>query len=249
MKRAIVIGASSGIGREVSKLLAAEGWRLGVAARRSELLTNLENDYPNQITTMHIDVTADDAPTRLLNLIKNIGGVNLFVYCAGIGRQNPQLDKSIEAATVDTNVRGFTIMIDTVFNYMAENSGGDIVVISSIAGVKGLGVAPSYSATKAYQNTYIQALEQLSNMRRLHIRFTDVRPGFVDTPLLGNGNRYPMLMNATDVARVIVDSADKHRHVVITDWRYRLLVFLWKLVPACVWRRMNICVKHAEQQQ
>ena len=128
----------------------------------------------------------------------------------------------------------------TIFNYMAENLGGDIAVISSIAGTKGLGVAPSYSATKAFQNTYIQALEQLSNMRRLHIRFTDIRPGFVDTDLLSGSGRYPMLMQKEAVAREMLRAVYAHRHVHVIDWRYRLLVFAWRLMPRWLWRRMNI---------
>ena len=243
MKRAVVIGASSGIGREVSKILLSEGWHVGLAARRVELLDELKAEAQGQALTAGIDVTAPDAPHRLLDLIEAMGGASLFVYCAGIGKQNTELDVDIEAATVETNVKAFTVMIDTIFNYMADNSGGDIVVVSSIAGTKGLGVAPSYSATKAYQNTYIQALEQLSNMRRLHIRFTDIRPGFVDTPLLTGGGNYPLLMNPADVARSIVRAAMYHRHVAIIDWRYRLLVFMWRLIPNRIWRRLNIRTK------
>ena len=127
-----------------------------------------------------------------------------------------------------------------MFNYMAGNLGGDIAVVSSIAGTKGLGVAPSYSATKAYQNTYIQALEQLSNMRRLHIRFTDIRPGFVDTDLLAGSGNYPMLMDKADVARELLRAVMSHRHVHVIDWRYRILVFFWRLIPDRLWRKLNI---------
>lgn len=239
MKRAVIIGASSGIGREVGKLLLADGWLVGVAARREDKLLELKNEYPDMVEVMRIDVTSEEAPQCLLELIKRMGGINLFFYASGVGQQNSSLDIKAESHTVDVNVSGFTRMIDTAFNYMAENMGGDIAVISSIAGTKGLGVAPSYSATKAYQNTYIQALEQLSNMRRLHIRFTDIRPGFVDTPLL-TGGHYPMLMDAVFVARKIVDAVNKHKHVVIIDWRYRLLVFFWRLIPCRIWRRLNI---------
>lgn len=239
MKRAVVIGASSGIGREVGKLLLADGWFVGVAARREDKLLELKSEHPDMVEVMRIDVTSEDTPQRLLELIKKIGGINLFFYASGVGQQNAMLDIKAEADTVDVNVAGFTRMIGTAFNYMAVNMGGNIAVISSIAGTKGLGVAPSYSATKAYQNTYIQALEQLSNMRRLHIRFTDIRPGFVDTPLL-TGGHYPMLMDATFVARKIVDAVNNHKHVVIIDWRYRLLVFFWRLIPRMIWRRLNI---------
>lgn len=240
MKRAIVIGASSGIGREVAKLLLADGWFVGIAARREDLLMEVKAINPGMIEVMRIDVTAADAQERLLELAKRLGGVNLFVYCSGIGKQNPELDTGLELTTVDVNVKGFTAMIGTIFNYMAENLGGDIAVISSIAGTKGLGVAPSYSATKAFQNTYIQALEQLSNMRRLHIRFTDIRPGFVDTDLLSGSGRYPMLMQKEAVAREMLRAVYAHRHVHVIDWRYRLLVFAWRLMPRWLWRRMNI---------
>lgn len=240
MKRAIVIGASSGIGREVAKLLLADGWLVGIAARREDLLMEVKAINPGMIEVMRIDVTAADAQERLLELAKRLGGVNLFVYCSGIGKQNPELDTGVELTTVDVNVKGFTAMIGTIFNYMAENLGGDIAVISSIAGTKGLGVAPSYSATKTFQNTYIQALEQLSNMRRLHIRFTDIRPGFVDTDLLSGSGRYPMLMQKEAVAREMLRAVYAHRHVHVIDWRYRLLVFAWRLMPRWLWRRMNI---------
>ena len=243
MKRAIIIGASSGIGREVAKLLLADGWYVGVAARRADLLAELKASAPSQVTAARIDVTADDAAGRLLDLVRELGGVSLFVYCAGVGKQNMQLDGSVELATAVVNVKGFTCLLDAMFNYMAANQGGDIAVITSIAGTKGLGAAPAYSATKAYQATYIQALEQLSNMRRLHIRFTDIRPGFVDTDLLAGGGRYPMLMDKTAVAREIVRAVKAHRHVHLIDWRYRLLVALWRLIPGRLWRKLNIRTK------
>jgi len=243
MKRAVIIGASSGIGREVCKILLAEGWFVGIAARREDKLLEIKEHKPDMVEVMPIDVTSADAPQRLLALVGKMGGVNLFFYASGVGRQNTALDVKTEMDTVDVNVAGFTRMVGTIFNYMAGNLGGDIAVISSIAGTKGLGAAPSYSATKAYQNTYIQALEQLSNMRRLHIRFTDIRPGFVDTPLLSGDSRYPMLMDPAFVARKIVYAITRHRHVSIIDWRYRLLVFFWRLIPRRIWRRMNVGLK------
>ena len=82
MKRAIIIGASSGIGREVAKLLLADGWYVGVAARRADLLAELKASAPSQVTAARIDVTADDAACRLLDLVGELGGVSLFVYCA-----------------------------------------------------------------------------------------------------------------------------------------------------------------------
>ena len=239
MKRAIIIGASSGMGREVARILLAEGWRIGVAARRTAPLRELEIANPKQVVSADIDVNDEEAPAKLLSLIERLGGIDLYFHAAGVGWQNPQLDLTVELDTVRTNGMGFTRLVDTAFGYMATHGGGHIAVISSIAGTKGLGPAPAYSATKAFQNTYIQALEQLANARRLPIRFTDIRPGFVDTPLLA-GVHYPMLMSSTAVARQIVRAVNRRRHVRVIDWRYRVLVFFWRLIPNVVWRRLAL---------
>ena len=204
MKRAIIIGASSGMGKEVSKLLLADGWQIGIAARRTEALEALKAMQPDAVTTATIDVMADDAPQRLEQLITDNGGMDLFFLASGIGKQNPNLDSEIELRTVATNGMGFTRMVDTAFNWFANHGGkGHIAVISSIAGVKGLGMAPSYSATKAFQNKYIEALQQLAHMRKLDITFTDIRPGFVKTDLLNDGKSYPLLMNKEYVYHLI----------------------------------------------
>lgn len=233
MKRAVVVGASSGIGREVALLLRERGWMVGVAARREELLSDFD-------VTAQIDVTTVDAGQRLLNLVERLGGMDLYFHASGVGHQNRELHEDIEMQTVDTNGMGFTRLVGTAYRYMAEHGGGHIAVISSIAGTKGLGPAPSYSATKALQNTYIQALEQLANARRLNIRFSDFRPGFVATDLLNDGHHYPLLLNKERVARDMVHSIECGRHVRVIDWRWRAITCLWRCIPRCLWRRMKL---------
>ena len=128
MKRAIVLGASSGIGREVAGLLLADGWAVGVAARREDKLLEIKSACPDKVEVMRIDVTDPSASGLLLELARRLGCVSLFVYCSGIGRQNAGLEQEVELATVDVNVKGFTAMVGVMFNYMAANSGGHIVV-------------------------------------------------------------------------------------------------------------------------
>lgn len=237
------MGASSGMGREVARLLLARGWQVGVAARRADELERLRAEYPEQTSVAVIDVTDDAAADQLLDLADRMGGMDLYFHSAGIGKQNPAVDADIELRTVATNGMGFTRMIDAAFAYMAAHGGGHIAAITSVAGTKGLGVAPSYSATKAFQNTYLQALEQLANMRRLGIRFTDIRPGFVATDLLDGQHHYPMLMPVQATARQIVKAVTAGRHVAVVDWRYRAMVALWRRVPRCIWRHLPIKAK------
>ena len=181
VKRIIIIGATSGIGYEVAKIYWKRGYQLGLAGRRVDRLEEFRKQDPEHIRIKQLDVTAEDAADRLDELIRDLGGMVIFLLSSGIGNQNKYLDTSIEQATIQTNVTGFTRMVLAAYRYFSSQGGGHISVISSIAGTKGLGVAPSYSATKRYQNIYIDALAQLSRMEKQPITFTDIRPGFVRT--------------------------------------------------------------------
>ena len=239
--KAIIVGASSGIGLEVAKLLLADGWHIGIAARREEALLELKKTAPERVEVMAIDITHPDAGERLLTLVRQLGGMDLYFHSSGIGKQNRTLEPDIELQTMDTNAIGFTRMIGTAYRYFAEQGKGHIAAITSIAGTKGLGPAPAYSATKALQATYLQALEQQARQRGLHdIHFTDIRPGFVDTALLSGSFRYPMMLRPESVARDIVSSIRKRRHVRVIDARYRVLTFFWRLVPNFIWRRLRL---------
>lgn len=240
MRRVVIIGASSGIGKEVANLYLNRGYHVGIAARREDRLLAIKQQAPERVVTATIDVTADDAPWRLRSLIQELGGMDLFFYASGIGKQNRTLEPGIELDTMNTNAVGFTRMVGEAYRYFAENGGGHIAAITSIAGTKGLGPAPAYSATKAMQNVYLQSLEQQANARELKIRFTDIRPGFVDTDLLAGDFRYPLMLKPDKVARHIVRAVDHHRHIAVIDWKYAIITALWRRLPRALWRRLRL---------
>ena len=235
MSKIVIVGASSGIGLEVARLFIQRGWTVGVAARRLDLLQTIGAADVEQI-----DVTSVDAPDKLMQLVERMGGMDLFFYASGIGKQNRELTPDIELATVETNGMGFTRMIGCAYRYFAQQGRGHIAAITSIAGTKGLGPAPAYSATKAMQNVYLQALEQQANARKLDIRFTDIRPGFVDTALLSGSFHYPMMLKPQAVAREIVSAVEHNKHIRVIDWKYRLLTALWRRIPRCIWRKIKL---------
>ena len=239
-KRAVIMGASSGLGFEISRLLLERGYRIGIAARRSDRLQALKHTAPDRVVTACIDVTSPQAPAQLEELIARLGGIDLYMHVAGIGSQNMELQEHIELETVQTNAMGFVRMIGAAYRHMALHGGGHIAAISSIAGTKGLGPAPAYSATKALQSTYIEALDQQARLRKLNITFTDIRPGFVHTDLLNDGKNYPVLMDCGSTAQLIVKAVTARRVVKVVDWRYRLLTCAWKLLPRWMWVRMPI---------
>ncbi len=242
VKRIVIVGATSGIGLEVARVCIRRGWRIGAAGRRTEALEALRASAPEQVAVRDIDVTAADAPQRLQQLIDELGGMDIYLHCAGIGSRNTALDPAIEIATLATNGEGFVRMITTAFDYFRERDHGHLAAITSIAGTRGLGSAPAYSATKRMQNTYLDALAQLAQMERRDIRITDIRPGFVATPLLRD-ERYPMLMRPQRVAERIVKALVRERRSIVIDRRYALLVFFWKLIPEWLWERLLIRMK------
>ena len=258
-KKAIVMGATSGIGMEVAKLLAAKGWQVGIAGRRIERLQALISD--NKATLQNgnitdskttpqggityyqqIDVTSAEASSQLLELIDKLGGMDLYFHSSGIGWQNNSLDIEKELKTVKTNGLGFTRMVDTAFNWFVHHQSSQkarIACITSIAGTKGLGAAPAYSATKRFQNHYLECLSQQARIRHLPISITDIRPGFVKTDLIA-GSTYPLQLQPEDVAKHIVRAIEKGKEVKVIDWRYAILVFFWRLIPRVLWTRLRI---------
>ena len=148
---AIVMGATSGIGREVALELARRGWLVGIAGRRTERLAALQAAAEGIVATAQIDITRPDALEQLDRLVAATGGMDLYFHSSGIGWQNLSLEEEKELQTVATNGMGFVRMVGHAFNRLKQNGGGRIACISSIAGTKGLGAAPAYSSTKRFQ--------------------------------------------------------------------------------------------------
>lgn len=252
------MGATSGIGQEVARLLAANGYEVGIAGRREERLVQMAQATHGIVAHRQIDVTKEDAPTELYKLIEELGGMDLYFHSSGIGWENVALDPDKELKTVETNGVGFVRMVSAAYNWFAEQKADEakqraeeaeqrasdkerkarIACITSIARTRGLGAAPAYSATKRMQAHYLECLSQQARMRHLNIGITDIRPGFVATDLIA-GSHFPLQLKAEDVARTIVRAIEQGREVVTIDWRYRLLVAAWQLIPRWLWVRLT----------
>lgn len=239
-RNAIVMGATSGLGRAIAVRLAQMGWRVAVAGRREPLLKQLCDEQEGVVMYRCIDITSDEAEELLLSLVNDMGGMDMYLHCSGIGYHNNGVDSSLELSTVVTNGVGFVKMVSCAYHYFSNHlKGGHIAVVSSIAGTRGLGAAPAYSATKRFQNCYIDALVQNAYMRRTGVTFTDVRPGFIDTDLL-KGRRYPLLMSVDKASEKIVNAVVARKRRVVVDWKYRFVVCAWRLIPQFIWERMHI---------
>src|SRR6202044_3279933 len=126
MKKIIIIGATSGIGRELAKLYAGLGWLVGASGRRQDLLYTLQLEYPNNIITECFDVTANESINHLQSLVTKMDGMDLLVYNSGFGDPSETLDWETDKMTVDTNVNGFIEIVNYSFNFFVEQGHGHI---------------------------------------------------------------------------------------------------------------------------
>lgn len=241
----VIIGASSGIGRQIAEIYARRGAKLWLCARRQELLRELAYKYPGQVAHSYLDVNAVKVGLFFFKILCQAGKVDLIINCVSIGEYTPEIDLKVDHETVITNCHGFAIIADLAVMYLEKfcDGRGQFAAITSIAGVRTIGVALSYSASKRFQTAYLEGLEQVVRLNKLDISITDIRPGFVDTDLLDKDHNYPMKMSPEKVARAAVRAIDRRRRVAIIDWRYRILVALWRLIPRALWIRLPIHLK------
>ena len=242
-KKVIVIGASSGIGRSLAEYYAKAGCLVGIAARREENLKEIRGLYPHNIHYAVMDAAEDNASELLCSLVEIIGGADLVIYCSGAGKYSQVLDSVVEHQTVDVNVKGFVNIVVTAFNYFVENRGKgnvipQIVTVSSVASVKGLGPTPSYSATKRFQTIYFEALEQRAHKIGLDITLTSVLPGFINTDFISR--KYPFTMQLPYAVKCIVNAIEKRKRKTVIDWKWSVIVFFMKLIPSFLWRRIEV---------
>ncbi len=235
------MGATSGIGLQVAIRLALMGWKVGAAGRNSEALRRLKARFPESVETETIDITADDAPGRLGDLIAKLGEMDTYFHVSGVGYENPRLDPAVTLRTIETNVTGFARMIDAAYAYFRDfNPHGHIAAVTSVAGTRGIGPMAAYSSSKKFGQTYLEALRQLACSQGLHLKITDIRPGWIHTPLIDKDKIYPMAMTLDYATPRIVSSLLRKSAVSYIDWRWRIACALMRLVPACLWQRLPL---------
>lgn len=243
MKKIIVIGASSGLGARIATDFARLGLRVGIAARREDRLKDIKALYPDRIAYQTIDVTAPDAVERFYNLIELIDGMDILLFASGIGFQDPELKDSTLTDTLQTNVVGFARIIAAAYKYFRDTANlhpGQIAAITSVAGTKGIGVAAAYSSSKRFQQMFLNSLEQLAYRQQVNVKFTDIRPGFVRTPILNDDKDYPMIMSVDYAAPLIEKAVLKRKRVAVIDSRWLIVNTLWRMIPQCLWKHISL---------
>jgi short-subunit dehydrogenase len=237
MQKILIIGATSGIGRELARQYAGAGHLVGATGRRQELLYTLQLEFPNQIVTECYDVTGSEATAHLEALVRKLGGLDLLIYNAGFGDLKETLDWAVDKETVDLSVNGFLEAAHYGWRYFTAQGHGHLAVTSSIASIRGNRYSPAYSASKAFQSTYCEGLSIKARRLKIPLYVTDIQPGFVDTKM-AKGPKF-WVAPVEKAARQIVMALEKKKRRVYITRRWWLVAKVFKWIPAWIYYRVG----------
>ena len=222
----LIIGATSGIGYELWKHYTMTGNTVAITGRRNELLQQQIKDNPDNTIAFQCDIAdLSSFDFMLKNVMSKFGHLDLAIICAGVGELNPELELSNELATISVNVNGWTNAVDSIYKIFEKQRSGHLVVITSVGGLQPTPIAPSYSASKAFQINYIKSLQQKSKGTSLVV--TEIRPGLVKTRM-AKGEGLFWVMPLDRVVNEIIRAIAKNRRLKIVTSRWRIINFLLK---------------------
>ena len=233
----IIIGATSGIGNGLLKRYAVFGNTVGILGRRKAILKELEEFYPSNVITCAADISKQEEVSKAIKyFLLRIQTVDLVIVCSGVGELNPLLDFNIEYPTLLTNVVGWTHVIDSFYEILVRQGFGHLVAITSIGGLRGEPQAPAYSASKAFQINYMEALRKKA-YKDGRICVTDIRPGLVNTRMAKGENLFWVMPLEKVVSQIIKAIRQKRSKAYVTK-RWHILAIINKILPYSLFKRI-----------
>ena len=222
----VIIGATSGIGKALFEKYANENNRIGIIGRRAHLLDELFQKYPSKTIPAKADITNLEEIEQTINTLhKELEHIDIAIVCSGVGDINVTLDYAVERPAIDTNVVGWTFTIDMFYHIFEQQGSGYLVAVTSAGGLRGEPMAPAYSATKAYQINYMEALRKKAFKKGGNIVVTDIRPGLVDTGM-AKGEGLFWVMPVKKVASEIIAAIKKKKSKAYVTRRWHILAII-----------------------
>ena len=234
----IIIGATSGIGKALFENYVTKDNIVAIVGRRTKLLEQLQKEHPSNTIIATADVTNRlEIGHTIESLLQELRQIDMAIVCSGVGEINPLLDYTIEKPTIETNVMGWTFVTDMLYNIFEHQKQGHLIAITSVGGLRGEPMSPAYSASKAYQINYMEALRKKAFKDNGNILVTDIRPGLVDTAM-AKGDGLFWVMPVEKVAKQICHAIQKHKSMAYVTTRWHILASIIKMLPYWIYKRM-----------
>jgi short-subunit dehydrogenase len=238
-KKAIITGATSGIGRALAIEMHRKGYAVGATGRRLNRLQTLKEKRGNRLFIQQMDVTnMDNAVSKLDELASRMDGLDIIVLNAGISNLNEGDGRENDLRVIDVNIRGFANLAAHCYNLFEKQGHGQLVGVSSVASLFGWGQSASYNASKAFVNTYLQGYRQKANHTDADITVTNLIPGFVESEITEDRDGLFWVAPAKKAAQQMLRAIESRRNTAYITHRWRLIAWLIKLSPQWFWDRL-----------
>lgn len=238
MKNAIVIGATSGIGKALTTCLLKKGWQVGITGRRLALLNELKTTAPDQVICQSQDIQdLEESPKAITQLWSVLGKIDLVIVSSGMAHLNRNFQWDPEWESIQTNVVGTARVYQQVYDHFKVQGYGHLVGISSIASIRGNRHSPSYGASKAFQANYLEALRCMSKKQKQNIDITDIQPGFVDTAM-AKGEGLFWVASTEKAAHQMLRAIQRKKRKVYVSKRWSIIALLLKILPSTLYERI-----------
>lgn len=235
MKKIVIIGATSGIGKALAELYANGNAEIVIVGRREDKLQEIAATDPGKYIYKVCDISNTDMLTDSLDdIVDQLGRINLMIIAAGAGELNSELSFQVEEISLKTNIIGWTCLVDWTVKLFEKQGFGHLVSISSVGGLRGSGIAPAYNAAKAFQINYIEGIRQKVNKTKNKIFVTDIRPGFVDTAM-AKGDDLFWVASVEKASKQIYAAIQKKKKIVYITKRWILIAWILKLIPSSLY--------------
>lgn len=239
MKRVIITGATSGIGRELALQLSAKGYKVGLTGRRTERLQELKEEIGELAHIRTLDVTDHEQAEKVYNeLLEEMGGMDIMILNAGMGRIQMLPPWEAESKIIELNALAFAHGCHFAFDYFRNRDEGQIVGMSSMAALLAFRSAAAYTASKHFISNYMTSYRQKAKRVNGDIAITEIRPGYVWTEMTERSKGMFWVATVEKAVRQMVTGIEKRKNYVYVTKRWRLIAWVAKLVPRWVWDRL-----------
>lgn len=229
-KKILIIGGSSGFGRQLAISYASDGHKVGVIARRTSLLKELQVDFPGKIITRSGDIADTSIEKTITELTNELNKVDIIIVAASVIHFNNELHYKIEKDTIDINVTGYTNVLNIAWQYFKEQGYGQIVGITSIAAARGNKIAPAYHASKSFQSIYLESLRVKAKFEKSNIIVTELIPGYMETAM-GKGDRMFWIASLEKATAQAKKAIEKKKTKAFITKRWWLVYHFQRVLP------------------
>lgn len=240
MTRVLVLGATSAIAQQISRLYAARGAALFLVARDEERLRAVADDLRVRGASVETAVADLDDPARHEEVLRRADPLEVILLAHGVlgDPREAERDAAVAEALLRTNLVGPISLLTRASRRLETQRGGCIVALSSVAGDRGRGSNALYGASKAGLTAFLSGLR--NRLYRSGVRVITVKPGLVDTPMTARLPKNPLYSSPERVARDVLRAIDRGRDVVYTPWWWRLVMLAVRLVPERLFKRLSL---------